>query len=195
MSEATKACSSCCAERPRSEFNRRAASRDGLQPKCRACEREAKQTHYELNRDRILADMRARNAADPERNRSRVKQWAQQNKGRAVARIRQWRDANPELVREWAASFARRHPDRIRANTARQRARRRQALVIPFTEQQLALRLAMFPGCWMCGGPKESVDHVKPLNKGGAHILANLRPACGRCNSAKGDRWPYMPGA
>jgi len=44
--------------------------------------------------------------------------------------------------------------------------------------------------CWMCEGPFEHVDHVKPLSKGGPHILANLRPACASCNASKNDRWP-----
>jgi 5-methylcytosine-specific restriction endonuclease McrA len=49
----------------------------------------------------------------------------------------------------------------------------------------------MFPGCWMCGGDADTVDHVKPLSKGGAHILANLRSACQSCNSSKGATWPF----
>lgn len=70
--------------------------------------------------------------------------------------------------------------------TARQKA----AGSLPFTAEQLAARLSMFPGCWMCGGAADQVDHVKPLVAGGWHILANLRPACGSCNASKGGRWP-----
>jgi 5-methylcytosine-specific restriction endonuclease McrA len=77
-----------------------------------------------------------------------------------------------------------------RVTQARRNARKAGVLTIPFTADQLAQRLSMFPGCWMCGGQPESVDHVKPVAAGGAHVLANLRPACGSCNSAKRDRWP-----
>jgi 5-methylcytosine-specific restriction endonuclease McrA len=42
----------------------------------------------------------------------------------------------------------------------------------------------------MCGAEAVEWDHVKPLAKGGAHILANLRPACLSCNRSKRDRWP-----
>lgn len=43
--------------------------------------------------------------------------------------------------------------------------------------------------CWLCGTPgADSVDHVIPLSKGGPELdPANLRPAHGRCNSARKD--------
>lgn len=71
----------------------------------------------------------------------------------------------------------------------RKRAIRKQAIVVPFTSAQLAQRLAMFSGCWICGGVAGTVDHVKPLSKGGPHMLANLRPACLSCNSRKHATW------
>ena len=45
--------------------------------------------------------------------------------------------------------------------------------------------------CWICGDTAEHMDHVKPISKGGANILANLRPACRTCNSMKSARWPF----
>lgn len=71
--------------------------------------------------------------------------------------------------------------------------RRKGAPTIPFTAEQLADRLSMFPGCWMCGCDRDEtfhVDHVKPLSKGGWHCLSNLRPACPSCNLSKGAKWP-----
>lgn len=75
----------------------------------------------------------------------------------------------------------------------KQRAARQKAVAfLPFTADQLVARLSMFRGCWMCGGTADQIDHVKPLVAGGWHILANLRPACGSCNSRKGGRWPLV---
>lgn len=192
MTDATKPCTKCERAKPLVAFNRRRASPDGLQPICRECERQRKRAYYVANRDVILAGMRAANAANPEANRRKAKEWARRNPERARAREQTWRAEHPELVRQWGRDFARRHPLRVKANTAKQRARRRLVPTVAFTVEQLAARLSMWPGCWMCGGPKESIDHVKPLAKGGAHMLGNIRPACGRCNSAKGDTWPYI---
>jgi 5-methylcytosine-specific restriction endonuclease McrA len=36
--------------------------------------------------------------------------------------------------------------------------------------------------CVHCGAPAVDVDHIIPINAGGDDSLANLRPACTRCN-------------
>lgn len=78
-----------------------------------------------------------------------------------------------------------------RAKAQRDReARKALAPTVPFTEQQLRARLSMYVGCWLCGREATTIDHVKPISRGGSHMLANLRPACGPCNSGKRDRWP-----
>lgn len=143
---------------------------------------------------------------DPEAWDAYMKKWRSENKDLMRNSHRIWAKANPEKM---AANNARRVPgnaerlrvwreanrERSRANGRRGEARRRawayQTAVSPFTEEQLAARLSMFAGCWMCGGPADSVDHVKPLSAGGAHVLANLRPACLPCNKRKNAKWPY----
>jgi 5-methylcytosine-specific restriction endonuclease McrA len=57
------------------------------------------------------------------------------------------------------------------------------------TDAAIAARMSMWPGCWICGGPKQAVDHVKPRSRGGADLLCNYRPICTRCNSRKNNRW------
>lgn len=71
----------------------------------------------------------------------------------------------------------------------RKRALRKAVQHIDFDAGQLQLRLSMFGACWMCGAEATAVDHVKPVAKGGGHLLANLRPACQPCNSRKGSSW------
>ena len=67
------------------------------------------------------------------------------------------------------------------------------AAVVPFDSQLLAQKWEYYGGkCWMCGEDACEWDHVKPLSKGGSHILANLRPACRRCNASKAAKWPIM---
>ena len=105
---------------------------------------------------------------------------------------RRFRQANTEYPREYLRAWKAANPEKVAAWHVNRRARMRGAAVIEFSPEELAARLAYFGhSCWMCGEPAESVDHVKPLARGGAHMLCNLRPACVSCNSAKGATWPF----
>lgn len=102
----------------------------------------------------------------------RAKEWYAGNRDRALKTAAAWRKANPEKRREQAY--------------------RRRSLVdgLTVTREQIQQRFAFFGGlCWMCGEVADTVDHVKPLSRGGAHMASNLRPACRPCNSRKRDRW------
>ena len=123
-----------------------------------------------------------------------------------------YRTAHPEVMREWlAANPGRGHANAVAwhaahpgANRAyiRNREARKLGAAGTCTEEQAAARWSMYGGrCWMCGGTATDDDHVKPLStrrmppgsKGGSNWAANIRPACGPCNSRKHDKWPYEP--
>lgn len=99
-----------------------------------------------------------------------------QSRARRAAYARRYNAANPEIGRQVQA---------------RRRARKAGVGFTAFGEEQVARRVAFFGDrCWMCASPEWShLDHVKPLAKGGAHCLANLRPACAPCNQRKGAKW------
>lgn len=48
--------------------------------------------------------------------------------------------------------------------------------------------------CQYCGGPAESLDHVLPRSRGGAHSWDNVVACCRPCNIRKGDRLPAESG-
>lgn len=89
---------------------------------------------------------------------------------------RAWMDANRTKARLW---------------TLNRRAAIREATVGTVSIEGIEARWEYYGGkCWLCGADGEQTDHVKPLNKGGLHVLSNLRPICKSCNSSKRDRWP-----
>lgn len=123
-------------------------------------------------------------AADPKRRE------AKRAYHRAFKRAEFARD--PDLVRERARRWRRDNPAKFRETRARYRLRLNQARHIPFTDEQLRAKVAYWGDrCWMCHGPHDAIDHVKPLSKGGWHALMNARPTCKSCNSSKNGRWPY----
>lgn len=46
--------------------------------------------------------------------------------------------------------------------------------------------------CWICQRKFDvcdlTIDHVKPVSRGGGHDEGNLRAACGVCNQEKGNK-------
>jgi len=136
-----------------------------------------KRAYYLANRDELLEKQRA----DVEGRRRRSAQHYAKHGERVRARLQKWTAENPERIKKSQLERDR-----------RRRARVRSATVVPFTLDQLEQRLSMYARCWICGDPRwTDVDHVKPLAKGGPHMLANLRPACEACNSRKSATWPF----
>lgn len=106
--------------------------------------------------------------------------WIAKNHSRHAATSKQWMIDNP-LKRTLTIN--------------KRRAAIASSASVSFTLEQMTARFAYYGfACWMCGAPWESMDHVKPLSKGGPHLLANLRPACTRCNSSKGAKWLGVSG-
>lgn len=42
--------------------------------------------------------------------------------------------------------------------------------------------------CAECGNPADTIDHIKPISRGGTNELDNLQPMCWKCNRKKSDR-------
>lgn len=104
------------------------------------------------------------------------------NRGRMQA----WRAANRDRVLAYNRTYEPRMRElqKARSTTIRKR-------TVPFATAQLEQRFAYYGyRCWICRGPGEHADHVKPISAGGWHMLANLRPACARCNRRKNKTWP-----
>ena len=133
---------------------------------------------------------RAYGARHPERLRVARRKWREANPALNRAVGERWRLANMEKTRVYRRAAKKRNPDANRSHVRARTARLRGQSVVHFTPDQLRQRLSMFAGCWMCGGVADTIDHVKPISRGGAHMLSNLRPACRDCNTRKNDRWP-----
>lgn len=108
-----------------------------------------------------------------------------------AAMKKSYAERHPDRIREAVAKWRAANPDYGKQARAIRRARKQAAYVVPFTADQLHRKALLWgDACWMCGTPGWSHwDHVKPLSKGGAHCLANLRPACISCNSRKHAKW------
>ena len=121
-----------------------------------------------------------------------------------LARYHRNRTEDPDRVRgyerkSYASQMSRAgSPRRVRMESRANRGRSAGKVPGIPTTATLQDRLAYYGGrCWVCGVDTADAglhwDHVKPISKGGADALCNLRPTCPSCNLAKGNTWPYTP--
>lgn len=185
----SKACTKCREVKPLEEFTP-GQGRYGRRARCRLCVRKPRKTTV-LHKTDTHKECRKCGRILPHRffgsSGKSLKGHCRDCHGRMTS---EWYSRNSEKVRANARGWRRKNPEIVRYHRAKRRAFKASVLHIDFTADQLAQRAVMFDdACWMCGESWTDWDHVKPLSKGGAHCLANLRPACGSCNSRKHARW------
>lgn len=128
---------------------------------------------------------------NPERSREIKKRYEERHAERLAARKRELYLQNRDTILQQTAQWRMDNMVASREIKRRHRASKRGVFVDRIDVERLEGRMAYFGNrCYICGGPFEHIDHVKPLAAGGPHLLSNLRPACRRCNSKKGTKWP-----
>lgn len=188
----TKRCPQCTHVLPLTDFGMRKAASGNLVARayCKPCSSAKAMESYDS--EKAKQSYHRRRSQDPERFRSYSRKQYWKNPENRKQATQKWRRKNADRVLEYAKNYKKEHRAEATAWENTRRAKKKNSTVVPFTTEQLVQRMSMFAGCWMCGGPKEQIDHVKPLAKGGMHILSNLRPACALCNLSKKDKWPFV---
>jgi hypothetical protein len=195
-----KLCSQCMQELPVTDFYRDIRAPDGLTGRCKECRLERqKQYHQEhrAERNAYAASYRA----DPEHRRiarEKTAKWRAENPEWQRENLARWRaiPENQQLARERSRAWRIANPKRRAQQNARRNALEQSGQATRIPMELLEAKLAYWGWhCWIagpaCTGDPEQWDHVKPLSKGGAHLLANLRPACQPCNFGKRAQWPF----
>lgn len=107
---------------------------------------------------------------------------------------RRWREEHPDYwkqeririaSRRRVAEYAAAHPEEERARKAEQKRRRRAQTCGAGPEVAAAIEMLRGDPCSYCGGEADTVDHIEPLIRGGAHVAENLTAACRSCNGRK----------
>lgn len=203
-----KQCGKCKVTKPRADFSLQTASRDGLFPYCKPCQRARDRVYSAVHREERRAynakwraehpdEVRENNRKWRDANRERVKAYHQklyEGNGEAMrAAIKAWADAHPEIIRARNAAnraLARAHPEVLRACNAARSARAVGVTDGHVTAEELrTLWLHYEQRCAYCGASEElTLDHVMPISRGGSNSIDNCVPACWPCNSSKNDR-------
>ena len=188
----SKVCKGCEKDLPLTEFHKHKAGKYGRRSQCRGC-----RAAYNAANPEYMAEYgRKYRAEHREAKAARDKAYQQKHREKIAEYQRAYRQKHREKAAEYHREYCLANPEAMaeygRRGQARRRARIRGSSVVEFSAEDLALRMSYFGNkCWMCSGPFEHIDHVKPISKGGSHMLSNLRPACRSCNSSKSAKWPF----
>lgn len=190
-----KCCSTCRRDLPTTEFHRRTRSKDGLQANCKPCALKATANWWTKQGNAAQLAYHARWRANHpdyrDKNRRAALAWYYRHREEAIRRVIAYRALRKAELREYTRQWLKANTGKTAEYNHSRRARERSVLRIRFAPEQLAAKMAYWGNCcWLCRIPATHIDHVKPLSKGGPHVLANLRPICKSCNSRKRNKWP-----
>lgn len=182
----SKRCPLCGLVKPRSDFHKQSASRDGLQNRCKSC---------------AIANSIKWNGTNPERRES----WRRANKDRLKAYRRKWRDANKDHARELGRKWRATNKQRIRetrrkwldANKERLKEERRKRYEANAEAERLRNRDRRFryrrlhegqqptheKVCYVCRKLKGAGEFYRHDNKTG------LNSRCKKCCSDLARQW------
>ena len=169
----------------------------------RAFNRTARAVYVAANRDKINRRRRESYAANIEQQRryNREKRRKYTTEGRVVKLTaeyyRQYREKNRERVRANQRAYINRHPDRVRMTMNNNKSKRRRAPGDVTVQQWQEILLFYDRACGQCRTPDSevplTVDHFKPISKGGENTWRNVWPLCLACNLEKRNRMPAEP--
>jgi hypothetical protein len=189
-----KRCKLCGELKPLEDYYVNHQRRHKRLPRCKECYSRKFKEAYAADPERFQATRRRSREKHPEKHRQYVMKHRRANLGKWYAYVNEWRAKNKDKEREYRRTYNLKYPRRRADREHRRRALKKQLSVVDFSYEELIQKMTYWGHrCWICGGEGETIDHVKPLAKGGLHILANLRPACLSCNCRKSDRWPTFP--
>jgi 5-methylcytosine-specific restriction endonuclease McrA len=157
----------------KSSFSKSADRLDGLVTHCKSCKKI-----YESDRKEI--------------NRLHKQAYRRRNPDKIIKQRLKWAKANKEQLDAIRRHYAAFNPEKVKASKCRSRAKRSGAIG-SHSHADWLLKIGYFGWrCHYCGvtltADTLTKDHRKPLSKGGTNFLANLAPACAKCNSAKRAR-------
>jgi len=203
----TKVCNKCGLEKSVSEFCRDTHAKDGFYTMCKSCKKASRKLEwgasYRKNHSEKKVEYNKKyNAEHKEQNHNRYisnfskyaaasKERYEKNKESIKEYYQAWRNRNAEKKKaydsEYSKKYRREHPEKSKEYDHRRRAKIKQVGGRGFTNEQWEqLKKDYGYMCAYCNKKKPlTIDHVIPIDNGGAHDISNMVPACKSCNSAK----------
>ncbi len=162
-----KKCTSCSVEKSFDAFHKDASRKDGHRNRCKVCVAAYMRTHYENNKDAIVAKANAWVAANRQRHNTKCNLWAKNNPAKVNARTARRYASKTQATPEW-----------VLGNADFQ-------WMIGEAYALTKLRQRLLGGAW-------EVDHIVPLRGkkvSGLHTPWNLRVVQAHENRRKSNKF------
>lgn len=170
--QGNKICNVCEIEKPLDCFVRSNRTTDGRDRRCKSCLSEYKKKYQSDNKEKI---------------RQKSKEFYILNRDRLIKKTSDYVKVKPEI----AMAAKRRYKARNRMKLAKYAQSVREVKALgDVTSEQWLNQLDIFDNrCAYCNNKFErlTMDHFRPISKGGTHTINNVVPACQPCNSKKKD--------
>ena len=158
-----KKCTKCGVIKPRSEFYKKTETT--IQPACKTCFTQLNKDYYLKNKHKIVV---------------KKKEYYNNHKEIIISRITKWNKNNPDKRVKYMVVVNAVRRGRKLANGGSFTAKEWKDLIVKHNNK-----------CYYCGCTgKLTIDHFIPLSKGGTNSINNIVPACGVCNTLKGNKLP-----
>lgn len=190
-----KKCSRCRVEKPLSEFNKKAAAKDGHRAQCRQCQKSEGGSYYADNKAEVIARTSKYKRDNKVKVEVSAKKWRDKNPERNRARFLAYKNRNRAACQERDRAYRLNNKDKDAAKTAKRRADKRSRTPPWLTEDDFkeinsfyleARRLEKATGV------KHHVDHIVPLNGefvSGLHVPWNLQVIPAKENLIKSNKF------
>lgn len=205
-----KKCRICGVEKEIGEFHEHKQMKDGHLNMCKECRKLERRKWYLKNRDFILKDTKRYYKENEETIKKKMKKYYEENKEMFAEKGRKNYYENQEEKKEYSRKYYKEHKEQQQKRVKERRAngefkeidrnhrhkRRAACKETDITTEWLKELREDVINCPICGvemidinlpnHPQQAqLDHIKPLNVGGKHMMNNVRFICSKCNNAR----------
>lgn len=212
----TKICNTCNTEKPLEEFPKAKSCKDGHRNYCTKCNNFKKLKYYDKDKERARKALRKdqikiyqkeyrQNNRDElakkkkeyyKKNKEAISDQRKKYREDNIHKLKEWRIKNKDKLKEARKAYRKTEAYKLSKRNSKLKRRQKEKDGNASTEF-IKMLLEESTKCYWCD--KEfskddirTIDHYKPLNKGGRHDEDNLVVACKSCNSSKQDKDPEV---
>jgi 5-methylcytosine-specific restriction endonuclease McrA len=175
-----KVCCRCEQEKATMAFYKHKHTKDGVTPYCKQCAKIAFKKYYARTREKRIEVTGEYAKQNAEKISKYQKEYRENNIVQDNERHKLWRKNNPLKVKD----------SRAKQNHARR------AIKNGEIDKDITISMLYERDKEMCGICRElvaledrSIDHIKPISKGGTHVWNNVQLAHFKCNTKKGNKY------